>query len=256
MAFNEFQNLNRTTYAVDVYSYRTPSEFAIKDLRESTLSFSSLFDFNDPVDSAYFTIEEENRKALADECEKMASRLISEAYANFRARSLVSNLDFDKLHNHINPPRVYLSKTPEYESTLMWGYYTEYHKGFCVKYNLDERLTTNEADEEVMLAQMDYVSDMPYNAKLTFKTCFLTKNIDWKHEREKRLLYFCSRKSSPHPTIHISPKCIKAVYLGVRCSPDTIKEIKQALSDKPHVELYQMKISSTNVYALEAVRVN
>lgn len=49
MAYNEFQHLNRTTYAVDVYSYRTPSEFVIKDLRESTLSFSSLFDFNDPV---------------------------------------------------------------------------------------------------------------------------------------------------------------------------------------------------------------
>ena len=59
MAHNEFRNLNRTSYPVDLYSFRTPSEYALKDIKNNTLSFSKLSAFNDPVDSAFFKIEEE-----------------------------------------------------------------------------------------------------------------------------------------------------------------------------------------------------
>lgn len=39
MAYNEFKNLNRTSYAVDLYSFRTPSEYAIKDIKKQHAFF-------------------------------------------------------------------------------------------------------------------------------------------------------------------------------------------------------------------------
>lgn len=256
MAYNEFKNLNRTSYAVDLYSFRTPSEYAIKDIKNSTLSFSKLTAFNDPVDSAFFKIEEERRKTITDKSELLVSRLISEAYAHFRARSLVSNVDLFKLNDIINPKTEYLCTTPEYKSTLMWGYYTDSHEGFCIKYKFQNRITPQNSEDEIMIAQMDYIQSMPYDTTLTFQKCFLTKSIKWKHEREKRLLYFNPNNTEDHPTIAIPNYALQAIYLGVKCSDETKKKIKEAIKDKPHIELYQMYISSDNVYALEAKKID
>lgn len=255
MAYNHFKDLNRKRYAIDLYSFRTPREYSINDIKNNTLSFSSLSSFNDPVDSAFFKIEEAKRKDLTDKTEEMASRLISEAYANFRVRSLVSNINLFKLVDMHSTEKEYLNNIPEYKSALMWGYYTQNHEGFCIKYNFQERITSHDAVEEVMLAQMDYVESMPYTTDLTFQKCFLTKSIDWSHEREKRLLYYNPDNIEEYPTVTIPKEAIKAIYFGVKCSDETKMKIKKAISDKPHVELFQMQISENNVYDLEAVRI-
>ena len=138
----------------------------------------------------------------------------------------------------------------------MWGYYTDSHEGFCIKYKFHNRITPRNSEDEVMIAQMDYIQSMPYDTTLTFQKCFLTKSIEWKHEREKRLLYFNPSKTEDHPTIAIPNDSLRAIYLGVKCSDETKKKIKEAIKDKPHVELYQMYISPDNVYALEATKID
>lgn len=80
----------------------------------------------------------------------------------------------------------------------------------------------------------------------------MTKSIEWKHEREKRLLYFNPNNTDEHPIVEIPKEAIKAIYLGVNCSDETKQKIKEAINDKPHVELFQMYIGSDDVYALEA----
>ena len=69
-------------------------------------------------------------------------------------------------------------------------------------------------------------------------------------------MYFNPNNTEEHPTISIPKDALQAIYLGVKCSDETKKKIKEAVQDKPHVELYQMYISSDNVYALEAKKID
>lgn len=258
MAYNEFQNLNRTSYgSINFYSFRSPTEYAIKDIKDNTISFSALDAFNDPVDSAFFKIADIEREKLTAEWEILASKLISQVYGDFRARCLVSNLDLNKMNeDFFNPtPAIYLSDKPEYLNTLMWGHYTDYHAGFCIKYNFQGRITDHDDSVEVMLAQMNYQDSMPYDTTMSFQKAFLTKNSDWSYENEKRLLYCSSRPADALPTVTLKPSSIKAIYLGVKCSKKTRWEILKAVEDKPDVLLYQMQICYTDIYSLEAVQI-
>ena len=83
--FNEMKLMSNVHYPhFDFYTFRNTKSFAIADLKENKISFSSLSDFNDPVDSAYFQCADYYISTIEDPVMKMMDEVSVEAYNGLR----------------------------------------------------------------------------------------------------------------------------------------------------------------------------
>lgn len=254
----------------EFYAFRSFSEFALKDLENETLSLCSPSLFNDPVDTPLFPwihYQKEDARMRITNKEALKNKLayldvMEKAYDNIRVRCLVRNIMVP--HREGRDSGIPLDSDREYANTLMWAHYANNHTGFCVKYVLPSAFTTSSPndDEWIMLRPLTYVDTFPLiddfgniRNDITFYEAMLTKQKKWEYEHEHRLLYF-NRKGSPdYPTPKLPVGSIKAVYIGVRASEKDKQRLFDALKDRTEVEVYQMQISSKDMYRLVAQKI-
>lgn len=270
VVFNKLYPFNRIHYSgYEMYGFRAVSDYSLADLKNGTLSLCSPSEFNDPVATPLFPMFHYQREEVSFHS-KGARRayevgylnVMEEAYANIRARCLVRNIRVpEKEGRDVAVPMDY---DREYANTLMWSHYANYHKGFCVKYIMDSSFTSSEPedDEVIILRPIEYVANFPMTdgwgnvrKDMSYLDAFLTKDRKWEYEHEHRLIYY-NRKGSPaYPTPKLPEGCVKAVYIGVRCSDSDRRRILMELNDHPEVEIYQMKVSSEDLYKLVTVKI-
>ena len=116
-----------------------------------------------------------------------------------------------------------LCLTPEYDDILMWSYYANNHKGYCLGYNLKDILIelNKQFTGLCIIGNVAYKPRRPTYAKtksLSFFNelmfvieCTFTKFENWKHEKEYRILMLDDNPSSDYFTINVP---IKAEYIG------------------------------------------
>lgn len=232
----------------DFYTFRNTKSFAIADLKENKISFSSLFDFNDPVDSAYFACVDRFIEEETNPVNKLLLEVRREAYSHLRAKCFITS---KHLPNQINyrPSSIDI---PPYMNTLMWSHYASYHNGYCAMYNFPTEVTQIEDSEGFVLkvGEINYVEELQYPNSLDFNTGFFTKSKRWEYEHEKRICYYSLSDTPSHPEVRLPQGCLKEVYLGLRC--DAEYEIYDALRDKPDVKVFKMILSKSDIYSLEA----
>ncbi|MCW8039770.1 DUF2971 domain-containing protein [Acinetobacter entericus] len=122
-----------------------------------------------------------------------------------------------------------LSKTPIDE--LLWAYYANSHKGFCIEYDLDELLKIND---------LKTYFDVNYGDinKLNFGSAFVNNSINkllklilgnksnaWIHEDEIRLLTESSGSKK------ISEDAITGIYFGLRMPECGDKDVVVSQND-------------------------
>lgn len=252
--FNELKITSFTHYPhFDFYTFRNTKSFAIADLKENKMSFSSLSDFNDPVDSAYFTCADYYTSQIDDPVQKMMNEVASEAYNGLRAKCFITS---KHLPNHTNyrPSSIDI---PPYLNTIMWAHYADYHKGYCAMYNFPTDLTSVKDENGYVLYtdEIDYVEELQYPSEISFKQGFLTKSKRWEYEHEKRILYFeRDGVAASHPEVKLPEGCLKEVYVGFRCENEW--DIYDALKDKPEVKVFKIRVSRSDIYSLEAIELD
>lgn len=158
---------------------------------------------------------------------------------------------------------------------LMWNHYSCNHKGFCIKYDLEEVLTKI-ANKGIMLSPVIY-HEKPYNLtcdlllylykeslrksnivqhneivqspNIMFKTV-LIKYEQWKYEQEWRLISNKEYADKNEQKFHI-PKP-KAIYLGAKIKSENRDKIIKIAKNKK-IKVYQMEFSKKDKYELEAI---
>lgn len=254
--YNSFQ-LNTHWPRESFYSFRSVSEYSLQDLRNNTVSLSSVSTFNDPVDSSFFPwIDKQLRENNTDNARKMYLEAMKEAFGKYRARCFVATRPLPLNWEMAKVPRESFENVAPYCNTLMWAHYSNYHKGFCVEYNIPSDVTCVDVRTKRVVAMrpINYVDYMPYKQELSFEEAFLTKSKRWEYEHEARMIYFKQGDNSANPIVSLGTdyeKSIRAVYIGMRCHKEHEAEILDIMRAHPSIPVYRMKVSNDDIYSLE-----
>lgn len=162
------------------------------------------------------------------------------------------------------------------KSMLMWAHYADDYKGFVLVYNKTDINNAKKFDKKekilqdrTMLASVEYknkridmteyihqyilkyiypgeldvrgISDLPQNVLREF---VLRKSLEWKYEREFRLIpeYIDLNNESPWHYIECKPK---AIILGSRCQ-EVYKQKITEIAKKKSVSVFQIIIKDSN----------
>lgn len=156
--------------------YSNESSYAFENFENGNICFSTLESLNDPFEGvgAYlYQVSSEEQMywdSIGSDLPKLLSQKFSEDLRdmlNFKYRVFCSSREFD--------------------NCLLWAYYANSHKGFCVGYK--ESSVLNVSDE---LLNVEYSSKMctinEFNED-TYRKLLSVKSIDWVNEKECRALY-------------------------------------------------------------------
>lgn len=119
------------------------------------------------------------------------------------------------------------SLSKSYKNELLWAYYADSHKGFCIEY--DECILKQYPVNEDNFFNVKYSADIPvidFKAMLDIdilKTGLVAKSLSWKHEEEIRILT---------PSIgmyNYFARAVKSIYFGFRASDNMIKIVMAVL---------------------------
>lgn len=147
------------------------------------------------------------------------------------------------------------SLSEEKDNILLWSYYANNHRGYCVEYDASEIFDQFMMNVLPVRYQYDMVRLFSMNPRVPEAQwqlaylIFTTKAECWKHEKEWRIIKTVHEKEShylefPRPT---------AVYLGCAVEMDFQKDIIATCSNQK-VPVFQMK-KSRNQYKLNVEKI-
>jgi len=146
-----------------------------------------------------------------------------------------------------------LSKTVINE--LLWAYYTNGHKGFCIEYDYEQLQKSLSNGFLHSVLNVQYRNDTPefsinsiannlVNDVQFIKCLIATKSMAWEREEEIRITLYSSG------LFEISPESVTGIYFGLRMTESDKELIINSLKGRT-MKYYQMKLKP-NSYLLEA----
>ena len=268
-----------------VYKYRTFSKNHLQAMLENKVWFSVSAEFNDPFDSSQFLLSNEI---------KVSSLLDSIRNDPVQYKKVMEAAKLEGIDRHIfladyvfkdgieidphifevikqNLTRAYIFSTClTFGSIPMWSHYGDYHKGFCVRYNVEKLLKTS--SEEVRYHApvtyeekcVDLLSIM--NARddifLKIDQAIGTKSTSFGSEEEYRFILNETQRLddkeddtvgryTPNsiPVIH-DREAIDSIYFGMKAQLSDKKILKKLLSDSPHIKYFDL-VAQNNFRMIE-----
>lgn len=269
---------NKNSFAnLSLFAFRKCNEYLYKSLINEQLNLSSPSEFNDSFDCPILVL----LKMYEDDVNK----LILKAYNDsLKVSCFMRNIKLlpEKNENgnwitDDNGNPIYKKKhdidADEYLNGLMWAHYADFHKGICIKYHFNEKMTNMIVDSDKIIS---YFRDIKYSDKdmskysnkdsISVEDSFFLKGKNWEYENELRYLYFDIDGTEKHKQIDI-PNCIEAVYFGVKCSQADKDTIMKILKDQKliaydlqdnrtekDIEFYQIEMDLKHFGQLNAVK--
>lgn len=269
---------NKNSFAnLSLFAFRKCNEYLYKSLINEQLNLSSPSEFNDSFDRPILVL----LKMYEDDVNK----LILKAYNDsLKVSCFMRNIKLlpEKNENgnwitDDNGNPIYKKKhdidADEYLNGLMWAHYADFHKGICIKYHFNEKMTNMIVDSDKIIS---YFRDIKYSDKdmskysnkdsISVEDSFFLKGKNWEYENELRYLYFDIDGTGKHKQIDI-PNCIEAVYFGVKCSQADKDTIMKILKDQKliaydlqdnrtekDIEFYQIEMDLKHFGQLNAVK--
>ncbi len=128
----------------------------------------------------------------------------------------------------------------EDDNILMWSHYGRAHTGFCVEFDA----TCEPFGKQIKVA---YSKDLPsvnpidisLNPECPLREMLATKADCWAYEKEWRLITL-----QGNAAIGLPPRCISAIYFGLRTEPCRKAQVMGLFSGTP-VKFYEMVKSET-----------
>ena len=197
-----------------LYKYFTFDENWKDNVQNGTIVFNSAENFNDPLDSRWYLDYE---KILKNRMKDIGSGTeIVDELLTYKGKKRYTLLEEDMLYLHDSFRISCFSETPC--SNVMWGHYSNKHKGFCLEYDVDE-LT-----KKLKPLMPVVYTDKPFDAsdiidmrgiddKYAMFCPALFKSKDWSYEKEWRIL---KPKSADGIKLYHIPDAITGVFLGFK----------------------------------------
>ena len=172
---------------------------------------------------------------------------------------LVKNHTLDKentsriiLENYLQKAKKFgiYSLSKNYNNELLWAYYSNSHKGFCIEYDFDILEQFQLKGE--FLSNVEYQKNIPIitakdlleNKNQVLNTKLLaTKSKNWEHEDEIRIITGVTGNFSFYC------RAVKSIYFGSRTNKKTIKLLMRLIKGR-NIKYYQMN-HIDDLYRLE-----
>lgn len=223
-----------------LYSYRRINDYWRENIFKGCVHLTSASEFNDPFDcfptidfikdtgtiSKAYREYSKSTKPEYREAKKEIDKVVRELLGKNQRDTLVSCF------------------TEKKDSILMWSYYTENHKGFCIEYDT--------AKAEIFHQQVLPViyDDNRYNAIRLLETKnnniilnpYVYKAKCWKHEKEWRILSTHCEEIHPNDNVYLK-EAITGVYLGAKIDKDIEEEIKN-WGKTEKIPIYKMELDN------------
>ena len=129
---------------------------------------------------------------------------------------------------------------------LMWSHYADNHKGFCVEF---VRSSQNDLGDYDKTRRVKYMPDYPSISLLNpdaFDLKFFTKAIDWKYEKEWRLV---NEGGNVQERL---PGDISAMIFGLRMTERHKESIRNIMTDIPGIR-YCQSMKVPNQFKLKVI---
>lgn len=268
---------NHSFAGLTAYAFRRCNEFLYKSIVNQQLNISSPSEFNDPFDCPIMVL----LNKFGDEINQLILRAYNDCLkiACFsKNQRLLPEIIEDKYVMDEEGHFVYKNKIDnskaEFLNELMWAHYADFHKGICIKYHFNSRMTNMIEDNENKI--ISYFRDVKYSDDdmskysnlntISSDDSFFLKGKSWEYENELRYLYFDIEGKGKHKQIDI-PNCIEAVYFGVKCSQSDKDSLRKLLGNEKlitydlegnksekSIEFYQMEMDMSHFGQLKAVK--
>lgn len=258
-----------------VYKYREwTNPFHKKILTENQIYLPSPKDFNDPFDCRIpknfhlLDTEEKIREYIDISIDKFVNVLHysrevleqkkEEVVARIKNNIDKEQLDYEKGHFK-KQDKFYgiFSLSTIWNSILMWGHYSENHKGFCVGFWEKKLRNSGKFGKGGMVRysinfpQIDpRVEDfIEFSYKQTH-----TKAKDWKYEKEYRLqkIFYPEPATKEDRITKISDSCYSEIILGLNFPENDIQEI---LNLDKNIPIYRIEKVPFK-FKLKRIRIN
>lgn len=233
---------------VVVYSFRRFNEYSLSDLINDEITVCHPSVMNDPFDSiANLWSTENNLKNICTKKEHVSS--YSKSFQYFRIRSFVANKDTYETDDKI------------LKKILMWSFYADEHKGFCVKYRLSKHFIKQEKNTEycnLRMIPVEYEESFGLEGtkSITTSNSYALKNKVWEYEDEVRLLSYNINSESKFLGIALSDdksneSKIEEIIFGLLCPEEHKKVIKNIVKGYPYkIKLREIYRTDNNIYNL------
>lgn len=241
-----------------LYKYFRYSAFSLEMLITKKLWFSKPEAFNDPFD-CHLNYDENIPNDKYEHCLRWQLRREGRSESQIEAdlKLLISpngqiHKEAKKVIDDISSSTLNLIKnigvlclSTKNDSVTMWAYYADNHQGFCIGFLMPK---------EVVPIEVSYVPEAP---RVNFSNLFdspeegeykwiFSKHIDWKEEKEWRIVVPEGNKLYP------IPGKIKHIIFGLRMDDVKRNTIKKILKNEENIEYYEA-IRNPNVLQLEII---
>src|SRR5262249_29459986 len=145
-------------------------------------------------------------------------------------------------------------------STLLWAYYAEGHKGIAVRFRISPRQLLNllmsvdpESKGDSSLRAVKYSSDFPSlrfwdEADDGLGVALTTKSLEWRHEKEWRLVHLTKNEERQIPAA-----VIDGVILGAKVESETLTKLEDwAKKRKEPLKLWKAQFKPSS-FELEVI---
>jgi hypothetical protein len=254
-----------------LYKYLQPARVDV--LKHRRIRFTQPGDFNDPFEFRPRIAAAASDASTRQYVETNFERLLDEELAKYSALSgivpkamlrelLLAQKDrLPALFGMLEPqmlPRVslllesllnqkvgVLCLSEVRDSILMWGHYTDNHRGFVVGFDSEHSFFSkrrSEQDEFGFLRRVDYQQQRPNTvlSDTSSHVWFQTKAEPWAYEKEWRVVRVLSEADSqiggtPFPVslFEFPADAVMEVIVGLRSTPQTIHELRSMVSGFP-----------------------
>ena len=237
-----------------LYKYQPFSDYALANLAENKLRFSSPKDFNDPFE---FCVQFDRRQPDADEA--VAIREICRGLAAQHGVPFNQEEPMEPLVEAVE--EVSKRKQREFREVgvacfsaindhpLMWAHYSDGHRGFCLEFSTRSEPFAKaiKVNYRETIPKIDLIKAM-LEDDLTgyFHLAVANKLRAWRYEKEWR----CFHVKKGGTLFGYEPSHLTAIYFGLRMK-DAHKKVLSAILAKAPTKLYQM-IKSSGGYEVEA----
>lgn len=249
-AYRAFVGDMRTFDGFQFFSFRDFSSYSLKDIENGKLSLSHPEKFNDPLDTVLFTYLQKKINIEKDAVKLSQYCMLLRAAHQLRMRCFVRSTPLINEDGSLGIKSQNICDV----NSLMWAHYANYHKGFCAKYELDDKFVKCDEKKKTFtrMAILHYEKTIDITKNLAVSDALLWKNAIWEYEKEVRVIDYDPDGKDEFREQDAPP--LKAIYLGVKCSDKDRHDMQLALR-RQSVELYQMHIDSNDICRLSAERI-
>ena len=224
-------------YLYKYWSFESAKRF----LENSTIRYSSCFEFNDPFEGSYGLIgnvtNEEKAFFLKCYCPELVNNIPVENIPYQELKIMADGI----IKESIKQVGVFCL-AEENSNLLMWAHYAHEHEGVCLKFDLLKDTKAFSSLHKVVYTtgyqNFNFITDLSrVNDILTHKS------VAWMYEKEYRVL-----KLNEVGLGIVNPEALVEIIFGCRMSKDNKAIIKKLVSDNPsyNVELKQAGMHSND----------